>query len=118
MQLEDYFDFVSEHAIRIRNTRVGIETVVDAYKQGASPEEIVIRYPTLSFQQVHATLTYYLANQPQVELYIKRVRDHQEAGWQAEQRAETDFVRGLRERLDRQRQQMDVRDEKHRPHAA
>ena len=66
MELESYFDFISEDAIRIRGTRVGIETVVRDYLHGAGPEEIVLHYPTLTLEQVHATITYYLANQDKV----------------------------------------------------
>ncbi len=106
MQLEDYFDFLDEETIRIRNTRVGIETVAEAYKEGASPEEIRLRYPTLSLEQIHATITYYLANRPQIDAYIRRIRDEQEAGWQEQQRVETPFLRELRERLTRERQRL------------
>ena len=48
MELEGYFEFLAEDAIRLRGTRVGIETVVRDYLEGASPEEIALRYPTLT----------------------------------------------------------------------
>jgi uncharacterized protein (DUF433 family) len=57
MELEQYFDFVADDAIRLKGTRVGIETVVRDYQEGASPEEIALRYPTLSLEQIHATIT-------------------------------------------------------------
>ena len=104
MNLEDYFTFVSEDDIRIAGTRVGIETVVRDYQEGAGPEEIVLRYPTLSLEQVHATITYYLANREKVEAYLARVRQQQEEDWQEQQRHPSEFVRSLRERLERQRQ--------------
>ena len=43
MELESYFDFLGPEDIRIRGTRVGIETVLDDYLEGASPEEIAAR---------------------------------------------------------------------------
>ena len=67
MELESYFNFVNGHAIRIAHTRIGIETIVRDYLEGASPEEIVLRYPTLSLEQVYATITYYLSHQSQVD---------------------------------------------------
>lgn len=103
MELENYFEFIDQEAIRIKGTRVGIETVLCDYKEGASPEEIVLRYPTLSLEQVHATLLYYLANREKVETYLKRVRQRQEEAWQEQQRHPSEFVRLLRERLERQR---------------
>jgi len=103
MKLESYFEFINEDAIRIAGTRVGIETVLRDYQEGASPEEIVLRYPTLSLEQIHATITYYLANREQVEAYLERVRQRQEEAWQEQQRHPSEFVRALRERLERER---------------
>ena len=102
--LADYFDFVSEDDVRIKGTRVGIETVLRDYREGASPEEIVLRYPTVSLEQVYATITYYLAHQDEVEAYLARVRQQQEEAWQEQQRRPSEFVLALRERLERQRQ--------------
>jgi len=104
MELESYFDFIAEDAIRIAGTRVGIESVLRDYQEGASPEEIVLRYPTLSLEQVHATITYYLANRERVEAYLALVRQRQEEAWQEQQRRPSEFVRALRERLERYRQ--------------
>jgi len=104
MDLESYFEFISEDAIRIAGTRVGIETVLRDYQEGASPEEIVLRYPTLSLERVHATITYFLANREKVEAYLELVRKRGEEAWQEQQRHPSEFVRSLRERLERQRQ--------------
>jgi uncharacterized protein (DUF433 family) len=106
MDLEQYFTFVADDAIRIAGTRIGIETVLHDYQEGASPEEIVLRYPTLSLEQVHATLTYYLVNRGKVEVYLQRVRQQQEEAWQEHQRQPSAFVRSLRERIERQRQML------------
>lgn len=101
--LENQFDFISDEAIRIAGTRVGIETVVRDYLQGASPEEIVLNYPTLTLEQVYATITYYLTNQDTVLAYISLVQQRQEEGWTEQQSQPSEFVRSLRERLDQQR---------------
>jgi uncharacterized protein (DUF433 family) len=104
MQLEHYFEFLGDDAIRIAGTRVGIETVVRDYDEGASPEEIVLRYPTLSLEQVHATITYYLAHRAEVEAYVAHVRQRQHDDWQRQQRHPSAFVRALRQRLAAARQ--------------
>jgi uncharacterized protein (DUF433 family) len=107
MELTSYFEFTGKDAIRIAGTRVGIETVLRDYQEGASPEEIVLRYPTLSLEQVHATITYYLANREKVETYLALVKRRQEEAWQEQQRHPSEFVRALRERLERQRTQLE-----------
>ncbi|MEW5957113.1 MAG: DUF433 domain-containing protein [Chloroflexota bacterium] len=101
--LEHQFDFIDEDAIRIAGTRVGIETVVRDYLQGASPEEIVLNYPTLTLEQVYATITYYLTNQDTVTAYMSLVQKRQEEAWTEQQSHPSEFVRSLRERLDEQR---------------
>ena len=71
MQLEEYFDFLAPNDIRIKGTRVGIETVLyDYIHRSRSPEEIVTSYPSLSLEQVHATITYYLHNKETVTAYL------------------------------------------------
>ena len=62
-----------------------------------------LRYPTLSLEQVHATITYYLANREETDAYLDRVRQGREEAWDEQRRSPTEFVRRLRERLDRER---------------
>ena len=104
MELESYFEFIGEDVIRIAGTCVGIETVLWDYQEGASPEEIVLRYPTLSLEQVHASITYYLTNRERVEPYLVRVREQQEKAWETQQHQPSEFIRVLRDRLEQQRQ--------------
>jgi uncharacterized protein (DUF433 family) len=74
VQLEDHFDFLAPNDIRVKGTRVGIETILwDYLDLGLFPEQIAARYRTLSLEQVYATLTYYLHNREQVEAYLKAV---------------------------------------------
>lgn len=74
MRLEDYFDFLAPNDIRIKGTRVGIETVLTDYLDlGLFPEQIATRYRTLSLEQVYATLTYYWRNREQVDAYLRAV---------------------------------------------
>jgi uncharacterized protein (DUF433 family) len=71
MQLEEYFEFLAPNDIRIKGTRVGIETVLyDYIYRSRSPEDIVAHYPSLTLEQVHATITYYLRNKEQVTAYL------------------------------------------------
>ncbi|MEL7359368.1 MAG: DUF433 domain-containing protein [Cyanobacteria bacterium J06560_6] len=71
MQLEDYFSFLEPHDIRIKGTRVGIETVLyDYIFRARTPEEIEQSYSTITLDQVYATILYYLRNKESVEKYI------------------------------------------------
>lgn len=103
MRLEDYFEFVNDESILVKGTRVGIEIILRDYLEGASPEEIVLRYPTLSLEQVHATITYYLHNKAKIDNYLHRCWEEGEMAWQTQQRNPSEFVRSLRQRLDAQK---------------
>lgn len=79
MEFEDYFDIQSPTDIRVAGTRVGIETILlDYLDLGLSPEEIALRYPVLTLEQVFATLTYYWRNQSQIDTYLSAWKRHGE----------------------------------------
>lgn len=99
MELESYFDFVQEGVIRIKGNRIDIEIVLEDYLAGASPEEILLRYPTLTLEKIHATILYYLAKKEEVEAYLERVRQFEAEAEQEQLRNPSPFVVELRERF-------------------
>lgn len=81
----------------VGKTRIPLDTVVFAFNEGATPEEIVWRYPTLDLSQVYAAVSYYLQNREEVESYLaESARKHAEIKTEAEARFEP---QGIRERL-------------------
>lgn len=71
MNLEDYFDFHSPDDIRVKGSRVGIESVLyDYIYRDWSAETIVKHYPTLTLEEVYATILYYHHNREKVEAYL------------------------------------------------
>lgn len=71
MQLEDYFDFQRPDDIRIKGTRIGIESILTEYIQNKrSPEMIAARFSTVTLEQVYATILYYLHNEEQIGAYL------------------------------------------------
>ncbi len=111
MLLETYFNFMNETCIRVKDTRIGIETIIEDYNQGASPEEIVFRYSTLSLEQIHATILYYLVNKADVERYIELVhrqrKDAYEQWVQDPEGGASEFVRELRKRFAKHKARLD-----------
>jgi uncharacterized protein (DUF433 family) len=106
MELESYFEFLDEGDIRIRGTRVGIETVLDDYLEGASPEEIAARYRSLSLEQVYATITYYLHNKAGVDAYLEAWRQYTDQAEREHNLNPSESVLRLRERVKSQRTAM------------
>ncbi|MEH2267941.1 MAG: DUF433 domain-containing protein [Nostoc sp.] len=82
MQLEDYFDFLSADDIRLKGHRIGIDNVLDYHLEGYTPEEIAANLPSLSLEQIHATITYYLHNRTNIEAYLSRLATWREQRYQ------------------------------------
>jgi uncharacterized protein (DUF433 family) len=57
-------------AIRVGNTRVLLELVVRAFQDGATPEQIVRKYDTLTLADAYAVIGYYLRHRTDVEKYL------------------------------------------------
>lgn len=76
MQVQDYFDFFAPNDIRLKGTRLGIETILwDYLDLGLFAEQIAARYPTLTFEQVYATLTYYWHNKKEIDAYLRQIEE-------------------------------------------
>ena len=69
--LEDYFEFLTSDDIRLKGSRIGIESILYEYIYRAqSPETIQETFPSLTLEQVYATILYYLRNKQSVEQYL------------------------------------------------
>jgi hypothetical protein len=49
---------------------VSLETVVTSFDEGATPEEIAQRYPSLELAAVYAVISYVLDNRRDVDVYV------------------------------------------------
>ncbi len=102
MKLTDYFDFQNENDIRIRGTRVGIETVLFDFLEGLSPEEIAVRYRSLTLEQVYATITYFLQQRSKIDAYLEAFRRDAEQAYEQQNKHPNEAVkrlRGLKQRV-------------------
>jgi len=70
--LEDNFMFLAENDIRLKGTRVGIETILCEYIHNSKmPVVIADHYYTPTLEQIYATILYYLQNQEKVGAYLE-----------------------------------------------
>lgn len=64
---------VDAHGVmRVGETRVRLDTVIFAWKQGESPEQIVENFDVLSLADVYAVIGYYLNHRLEVEKYLEQ----------------------------------------------
>ncbi len=58
--------------VRVGGTRVTLDTIVAAFNEGVTAEEIVCQYPSLHLADVYAVIGYYLRRRPDVEAYLRQ----------------------------------------------
>jgi uncharacterized protein (DUF433 family) len=56
--------------VRVGKTRVILELVVHAFRDGATPEQLVQDYDTLDLADVYAVIAYYLRHRDEVDAYL------------------------------------------------
>lgn len=83
--------------LRVGLSRVTLDVVVEAFREGATAEEIAHQYPTLELADVYAVISYYLRHQGEVKTYLSRRRE-EAAAVRQQNEAQVDTV-GIRDRL-------------------
>lgn len=58
----------------IKGTRTPVRAIVETWRMGVAPEEILKGMPHLTLAQVFCALTYYSDNQEEINNYIERNR--------------------------------------------
>jgi uncharacterized protein (DUF433 family) len=84
---------------RVGQTRVSLDSVVIAYRNGSSAEAIQESYPALTLEEVYGALTYYLANSSEVDDYLveqRKIAESVRARCEAERPPVVDRLRQLR----------------------
>ena len=83
--------------VRISKTRVTLDTVVTAFLEGATAEEIKEQYPSLQLPDIYTVIAYYLRHQSEVDAYLL---ERQRFATEVRQEAEKRFnPLGIRDRL-------------------
>jgi uncharacterized protein (DUF433 family) len=87
----------ADGVIRVRGTRVTLDTVFGAFREGATAEEIVQQYPSMSLADVYQVIGYCLRHSSEIEDYLserraaaRQTRQHVESTWRPD---------GIRDRL-------------------
>ena len=64
---------VTEHGtIRIKGSRVSLDSIIHHFKLGATAEQIVQNFPSLSLGDVYSSIAYYLTRRQQIEEYLQQ----------------------------------------------
>lgn len=90
-------DTNADGVVYVGSTRVTLDTVVAAFREGMTPEGIVEQYPSLVLAQVYSVIGYLLSHADRVEAYL-RERQRVSDEVRRENEARFDPV-GVRDRL-------------------
>jgi len=61
--------------LRVTNTRVSLDTIVMAFDQDATAEQIVDRFPSLDIASVNEVIAYVVRNRAAIDEYMVRRRE-------------------------------------------
>jgi len=87
-------------SIRIKGSRVTLDSIIHSYKLGETPEQISDSFPPVSLASIYAAITYYLTHTAEVEEYL---REREMEGDEVQQRIESDPDYQTRKNLMRER---------------
>jgi uncharacterized protein (DUF433 family) len=59
-------------ALRVGKTKVSLDSIVYAFRQGHSPETICEQFSSLSLEEIYGAIAFYLANRDEVHQYLER----------------------------------------------
>jgi uncharacterized protein (DUF433 family) len=67
-------DVDADGVVRVGETRVTLDTVIETFLEGATAEEIAQQYPSLTLPDIYSVIGYYLDQREQVNHYLQRRR--------------------------------------------
>ena len=97
MQLWQFHSGSIDGVLHVDGTRVTLDTLVIAFLDGATAEEIALGYPALNLPAIYSVISYYLQNQTEVEEYLQKRQFH--AATIQDQNEQRFDPKGIRSRL-------------------
>ena len=71
-------DLTEDGRIRIKGSRVSLDSIVHHFKQGATAEQIQDSFPSLSLREIYGAIAYYLEHTETIEDYLGEQRERAE----------------------------------------
>jgi len=56
----------------VKGNRISLDSIVYAFRRGASPESIKRSFSLLTLEEVYGAITFYLAHKQEVDAYLQR----------------------------------------------
>jgi len=59
----------------VSGTRVSLDSIIYAFRRGASPETIKSSFPPVTLEQVYGAITFYLSRQSEIDEYLRQAEE-------------------------------------------
>ena len=69
--------FDAHGVCRVADTRVTLLTLIEAFLEGATPEEIYQEYSSLDLADVYSVIAFYLGRRAEIDAYLDTVRERE-----------------------------------------
>jgi uncharacterized protein (DUF433 family) len=99
LDLPDLLTCTPQGTWRIAGTRVSLDSVIQSFWEGATPEEICQDFPSLSLAQAYGAIAYYLKQRDKVDAYLQAGRDGAEELQRELNGRHSEFLSKLRQQL-------------------
>lgn len=99
LSLPEFLVRMPEGVIRVVGTRVSLDSVVVAFQDGATPEEICLDFPSLDLAKVYSVLAYYLTHHEILNVYLLTQHRFVETTHREFQARQSPFLTELRRRV-------------------
>ena len=86
----------------LAGSRVSLASIIYEYRDGAAPETIRQNFPTLSLEQVHGAIAFYLGHPQETEAYLSDL----EKRWDELERAAKPASPEIQERIEEARKRL------------
>ena len=82
---------------RVAGTRVSLDSIVYAFRQGQTAESTAQSFPSLTLEQVYGAIAFYLANQDEIDAYLSEAEKDYNAARGKSRRKDQPFYGKLRD---------------------
>ena len=88
---------VRHGAYYLAGSRVSLASIIYEYRDGSTVETIRANFPTLSLEQIHGAIAFYLDNRGEAEAYLRRLDNNWEELERAAKPADPDLQQRIEE---------------------
>ena len=77
--MEKSYVHVRDNGYWIAGTRISLDSIVYAFKNGHAPETIRRSFPLMTLEEIYGAITFYLAHETEIDTYLEKAEQAAES---------------------------------------